>query len=352
MLIPEPRRDATRPRAKIRLDTMEKNLLGCTSLPLPRLGLRSILFGWRTDEASAHAILDTYREHGGALIQGPAFQLADPHATNLSNAADRIVRRWWQGRGVPRAELILSARCHPGAAPTAGLTDRLMAACDGALERLGTDYLDLFVLDASDRTLPLAAAREALDVLVRTGRVRYLAMAGAQAWRAADTLRLDPRRNHCRLEALQADYSLHRRAHVETELMDLCAEHRLSLIARVALGAERATAAPGGNWLREHFAEGSRHHLARTTATIAANHGATPSQVALAWVLHHAAVTTALVSAYSASHLHELLDAANLALTAEDLADLNRASRSQRLTLAAGRPHMRQSTWLSTFAGS
>lgn len=329
---------------------MKKNLLGCTSLPLPRLGLRSILFGWRTDEAGAHAILDTYREHGGAFIQGPAFHLADPHASNLSNAADRIIRRWWQDRDIPRADLILSARCHPGAAPTVGLTDRLLAACDGALERLGTDYLDLFVLDASDRTLPLDAAREALDVLVRTGRVRYLALAGAQAWRAADTLRLDPRRNHCRLEALQADYSLHRRAHVETELMDLCAEHRLSLIARVALGAERAAAAPGADWLRDHFAEGSRHHLARTTAIIAASHGATPSQVALAWVLHHAAVTTALVSAYSAGHLRELLAAVDLALTAEDIAELNRASRSQRLTMAAGRPHLRPSSRRPVFA--
>jgi len=332
------------------MNTMEKNLLGCTSLPLPRLGLRSIPFGWRTDEASAHAILDTYRENGGAFIQGPAFHLADPHATHLSHVADRIVRRWWQARGIPRAELILSARCHPGAATATTLTDRLVAACDGALERLGTYYLDLFVLDASDRDLPLAAAREALDLLVRTGRVRYLALTGVQAWRAADSLRLDPRRNHCRIEAMQADYSLHRRFHVETELMDLCSEHRQSLIARVALGAERTAVAPVGAWLSDRYAEGSRHHLARTTAAIAASHGATATQVALAWVLHHPAVTTALVSAYSVSHLRELLDATNLVLPVETLVDLNRASRSQRLALATSRPPPRASTWRSAFA--
>lgn len=331
---------------------MKKNLLGCTSLSLPRLGLRSLPFGWRTDEASAHAILDTYLENGGNFIQGPAFYLADPHATNLSNAADRIVRRWWQARGLPRAELILSAHCHPGTATTATLADRLVAACDGALERLGTDYLDLFVLDASDRDLTLAAARSALDILVRTGRVRYLALTGIQAWRAADTLRLDPRRNHCRIEALQADYSLHRRALVETELIDLCAAHRQSLIARVGLAAERTHGAPGGTWLREQFSEGSRHHLMRTTAAVAAHHGATASQVALSWVLHHPAVTTALVSAYSSSHVRELLGAANLALSAEDLADLNRASRSQRLTLTANRPQARRPASLPVYAGA
>lgn len=308
---------------------MEKHLLGCTSLPLPRLGLRSTAFGWRTDESSAHAILDAYREAGGNLIQGPAFHLADRDASDLSNASDRIVRRWWQARGLPRAELILSARCHPGAAAAGDLAGRLVAACDAALERLGTDHLDLFVLDASDRDLPLAAARGALDLLVRTGRVRYLALTGAQAWRAADTLRLDPRRNHCRLEALQADYALHRRAHVETELMDLCAEHRLSLIAQVAPGAERA-------------GDGSRQHLARAVDTIAAQHGATPAQVALAWVLHHPAVTTALVSAHSAAHVRELIGATDLALGAEAVADLNRASRAQRLTLAAARPQPRR----------
>ena len=331
---------------------MKKNLLGCTSLPLPRLGLRSLPFGWRTDEANAHAILDAYLENGGNFIQGPAFHLADPHATQLSHVADRIVRRWWQARGIPRADLILSARCHPGAATAGNLADRLVAACDGALERLGTDHLDLFVLDASDRELPLTAAREALDLLVRTGRVRYLALTGVQAWRAADTLRLDPRRNHCRIEALQADYSLHRRALVETELMDLCAAHRQSLIARVGLAAERTRGAPGGTWLREQFAEGSRHHLMRTTAAVAAHHGATASQVALSWVLHHPAVTTALVSAYSPSHVRELLGAANLALSAEDLADLNRASRSQRLTLAANRPQARRPALSPVYAGA
>lgn len=321
---------------------MEKNLLGCTSLHLPRLGLRSHTFGWRTDEPTAHAILDRYRKHGGNFIQGPAFQLANHHATNLSNMADRIVRRWWHARGIPRAELILSARCHPGAATPGYLTERLVDACDGTLERLGTDYLDLFVLDSSDGNLPLAAARDALDLLVRTGRVRYLALAGAQAWRAADTLRFDPRRSHCRLEALQAEYSLHRRTHVETELMDLCAAHRMSLIAQVAPRAEPAAVGSRDSGLPERCGDGSRQHVARTTAAIASNHRATTSQVALAWVLHHPAVTTALVSANSPAFLEELTGALDLRLAAEDLAALNRASRSQRLTLPAHRHHPRR----------
>lgn len=316
---------------------MEHQLLGCTSFLLPRIGLRTINFGWRTDESTAHAILDAFQAHDGRFIQGSTFHLAESQAIDFPNMADRIVGRWWRSRGVPRQELILSTRCHVGTVANDRLTDRLAAACDGALKRLGSDYFDLFVCDVSGQDLPVTKVREAMDHLVRTGRVRYLAIAGAAAWRSAETVRFDSRRNHCRIEALQAEYSLHRRTHVEVEFIDLCVAHRMGFIAQFPPEPPPLPSGgmPGARLGRSHVV--GRRPLVRLIHTLAGDHGVTPAQISLAWVLHNPAVTAAVVSASSVDQVGPLLRSLEIRLSSEQLEHLDRASREQRVVLTGRR---------------
>lgn len=324
---------------------MEKQILGCTSRKLSRLGLGSMNFGWRADEASSRAILDAYRTLGGTLIQGLSYHLADRRAVNLTSAADRIVRRWWQSRRISRQEIVLSTRVNPGHQGTVGrqnLMDRVVSACDESLRRLGTDHLDIFVLDCSDRSLPMEPLRSAMDILVRTGRARYLALANVQAWKAADSIRGAPDHNHCRIEAIQADYSLHRRLQAETELLDLCAKHRLGFIAQVPLPTGLVStrlAMPTeadrhrSDWIGDSLSKAGSHHITRSTAENARQRRFSAAQIALAWVLHNPAVTSAIINAYSVSHLHDLAGALEVDLSGDDLVNLNRVSRVQCHTL-------------------
>ncbi len=316
---------------------MEHLLLGCTSLALPRIGLRTTNFGWRTDESTAHAILDAFQAQAGSFLQGSTFHLAGPQAIDFPNLADRIVGRWWRSRGVPRHELIFSTRCHVGSVAAHELADRLAVACDGALKRWGTDYFDLFVLDVSDEGLTVAGAREAMDHLVRTGRVRYLAITGAAAWRSADLVRFDPLRNHCRIEALQADYSFQRRTRAETEFLDLCLARRMGFIAQVPPASllPSPDLTPRHGLVRSHA--GGRRPLDRLVHALACEYEGTPAQIALAWVLQNPAVTAALINASGVAQIRQLVRGLEVRLSAGHLEQLDRASRDQRHVLPGRR---------------
>lgn len=318
--------------------------LGRTGLKVSELCIGTLNFGWTTDEAAAFDILDTFYAAGGNFIQcaaiGPTLSL--PSAS--TSVTEEIVGRWMASRRIPRAAVILGTRLSLRASRLAGLSLRRLT-CERAREsmhRLRTDYLDFLVFDWNETLLPLQYTLEAFDAAVRRSFVRYIGAANFPTWRVVESLGLAFRRNQSRMELLQGDYSLMTRARFEPEAMALCEEQMLGFIATSPLAGgflTRAKSRPIRTLsprvrLHRHFQNTYGDMALAALAGVAARHEASLAQVALAWVLHNPAVTSAMVGVRSAADVRELAAASELRLTDDDLRQLTLATEAEEVRIA------------------
>lgn len=324
---------------------MKQRTFGCTGTRLSEFCLGTMNFGWRIGETTSFAILDAFHTEGGNFIQALApIPESDDGPASVA-ASESVVGRWWRARGLSRSALFLATRVHawvPPAEAGRALATQLQQTVQSSLVRFQTDYLDLLICEWPGPQRVTTAMREALDQLVRSGQVRYVAFAGLRGWQVLDEIHGGYQRNHTRIDALQADYSLLARAPVETELAGVCDAYRLGFVARSPLaggllakreGASLALGPSRLRWLIERYGFDGGAKVVRAINEVANEHDFTPVQVALAWVLHGPHVTSALIGANSVALLHELLGAGEVALDASALAHLDRASTVQRLRL-------------------
>ncbi len=317
--------------------------MGRTGLKISELCLGTLNFGWKTDENTAFAILDAYRAAGGNFIQatnhGPELSLPSVAAT----FSEEIVGRWWKSRQLRREDLFLATRIYvrqPLEGGEAAFSAVVREACQDSLRRLQTDWLDLVIFEWNEGLVPIRVSLEGFDHAVRGGMARYLGAAGFPVWRVADSLGRAYLRSHCRFEAIQADYSLIRRARFEPEAMALCQEQRLGFFARSPLaGGFLASRRDFGNvfhtarrdWLVERFGNAYGEAALSVVADVALHHDVTSARVALAWVLHNPSVTSAVVGVQSVAQLEELAQASVLPLSAVDLARLDHATAAEEI---------------------
>lgn len=325
---------------------IKQRTLGRTSLQISELCLGTLNFGWKTDETSSFAILDAYRALGGNFIQatGQAFDLPLPSAS--TNFSEEVIGRWWQSRRIPRGDLILATRINVRQPPPGGGTfvSLVRQKCQESLRRLKTTYLDILIFEWSDGLLPIRETLEAFDGLVRGGFVRFIGASNFPVWRVADVIGRAYLRNHCRMEVLQADYSLMTRARFEPEAMSLCQEQRLGFFARAPLsggffarrdGSGEILDSSRRDWLAERFGNAYGDVGFAAVNDVAARHEASPSQVALAWVLHNPSVTSAVLGVRSPAQLNELAGASQLRFSERDHAQLAEATATEEVRVAA-----------------
>ena len=217
--------------------------------------------------------------------------------------------------------------------------DRIRAACDASLRRLGVDHVDLFQLHAPDPDVPLEDTLEALDDLVRAGKVRAVGASNFPAWLLAYAVAVQEHEGWARFAALQPQYSLVERS-VEAEILPFCRWAGLGVLPWGPLGAGFLTgryardAAPPPGSRMDGAADDLEEAPARRAVErnfravdaareVAAELGATVSQVAVAWLLHQPGVTAPIVGPRTPEQLDELLGASDLALDDDQLARLS-----------------------------
>lgn len=325
-------------------DMINLRIMGRTGLKLSELCLGTLNFGWKTDERTSLAILDAYHAAGGNFIQGTSHAPDITLPSASARVSEEIVGRWWTTRSVRRADLFLATRLHLRLSPgnEGALAEAVRRACQDSLRRLQTNYLDMVIFEWSDGLVPIRHSLEVFDQVVRAGLARYIGAGGFPAWRIVDTLGRAHLRNHCRMEAVQADYSLMTRARFEPEIMPLCLEQRLAFFARSPLAggflARRAGGKVGNasrrDWLTDRFENPYGDAALAAVGDVAARHEVSTAQVALAWVLHNPAVTSAIVGVRSVAQLNELLLASQLKLIAPDLAQLGDATVAEEVLVA------------------
>lgn len=331
---------------------IKQRTLGRTGLKISELCLGTLNFGWKTDETNSFAILDAYHAAGGNFIQTAVHPAEFPLPAASANASEELVGRWWRSRGLSRDQLFMATRIQVRSwhADVGAFGEWIRQECHASMQRLKTNYIDMVIFEWGEGLLPIGQTLKAFDQIVRTGLTRFIGSANFPAWRVSDSLARAHLGNHSRMEALQADYSLMTRARFEPEVMSLCLEQRLGFFARSPLAGGFLIGRNARNdvfsstrrrWLTERFANAYGDAALAAVRNVASRHEVSSGQVALAWVLHNPAVTSAIIGVGSVAQLNQLVRATDLGLEKRDLLQLNHATEAEVIQLGGGFAHGR-----------
>ncbi len=317
---------------------MEFRNLGRTGLKVSELCLGTMQFGWTADEALSFKILDAALEAGVNFID-----TADIYSTwvdgNPGGIAEKIIGNWMKGSGIGRDRVIIATkvRGRMGVGPNdEGLSRvHILNAVEGSLKRLGTDYIDLYQTHWYDENTPIDETLAAMDDLIKAGKVRYIGCSNYPAWRLTESIMSAENKRLHRFEALQPHYSLVHRAEFEGELADVCSNYSIGVIPYSPLAGGFLT----GKYRRDKTPESQRSKSASKyfsernwilldqIGSIADEFGGKSiSQIALAWLLSDALITSPIIGPRTLEQLQDNLGAAGIRLSKEQKNTLDKAS--------------------------
>jgi aryl-alcohol dehydrogenase-like predicted oxidoreductase len=319
---------------------MEYRQLGHSGLRVSALTLGTMTFGGRggfsavgaTDVTGARRQVDMCLDAGVNLID-----TADVYSSGLS---EEIVGEVITGR---RDSLLVSTKVRMGMGDgpnDAGLSrHHVISGCEASLRRLGTDHIDIYHVHEWDGQTRLEETLSALSTLVSAGKVRYLAASNYAGWQLMKALALADGRGLERFAAQQVYYSLEARD-AEYELLPLAVDQGLGILVWSPLaggllsGKYRRDSSPSGQtrqlsgeWNEPPVRDQEKlYDTIEVLFDVAGAHGASPAQVALAWLLGRPAVTSVIIGARTDEQLRDNLGAAELSLTADERAALDKVS--------------------------
>ena len=313
---------------------MQKRPLGPSGLDIAPLVFGGNVFGWTADEATSFALLDAFVDAGfNAIDTADAYSRWVPG--HEGGESETIIGRWLKARGRRDEVAILTkvgsdmGQGHNDLSP--GWIER---AVEASLRRLQTDRIDLYQAHWPDPRTPQEETLRAFDRLIQAGKVRAIGVSNHDADQVRQALDISAREGLAAYAAIQPHYNLYSRATFEGPLQDLAVEKGLGVITYFSLesgfltgkyrtGADVAGTSREG-MLKDKFDELGVRVLAVLDA-VARRNEAAPAQVALAWLLTQPGVTAPIVSATSTTQLAEVLKAADLTLSDQDLAELSQA---------------------------
>jgi aryl-alcohol dehydrogenase-like predicted oxidoreductase len=315
---------------------MHYRFLGRTGLKVSEICLGTQTFGWGADEATAHRLADQFVAAGGNFFD----------TSNIYNQgqSEMMLGSWLKQRG-HRSRVVVATKVFfpTGDGPNdTGLSRKhIFDQIDASLRRLQTDYVDLYQTHCYDASTPLEETLRALDDLVRAGKVRYIGASNYAPSQLMRAIMLSEHHGWARFDCLQPEYSLLVRS-TEWEILPLCRAEGLGVICWSPLAGgwlsgkyRRGQPAPpdsrvgrGDRWddLPEQRESERTWRIVETLREIAAGRGKTPAQVALNWLLQQPGVTAPIIGARTHEQLEDNLGSVGWALTADELAQLDRVS--------------------------
>ena len=307
---------------------MQHTYLGRTGLKVSRLCLGTMNFGTYTSEADSHAILDRALETHVNFID-----TADRYGRDVSMGfTEEIIGRWLAQGGGRRDQIVLATKVY--GAMGEGVNDRGLSAyhirkgCEDSLRRLQTDHIDLYQMHHVDRHTPWEEIWQAMEQLVREGKVIYVGSSNFAGLHIAQAQFAAEKRNFLGLVSEQSLYNLNART-VELELIPACRAFGLGLIPWSPLeggllgGAlQKAAAGRRANERSQATIEKHRSQLEAYEA-LCAEIGETPANVGLAWLLHNPVVTAPIIGPRTMQQFEESQRAVEIKLSDDVLARLD-----------------------------
>lgn len=317
---------------------MEIVRFGKSGVKVSRLCLGTMTFGREADEETSFRIMDRYMELGGNFL--------DTANAYTNGKTEEVVGRWLKARGT-RGQVFLATKVYNkmGPGPNEGGLSRyhMMQAIENSLRRLQTDVIDLYQIHRWDPEAPVEETLEALNDLVRQGKVRYIGCSNLQAWQLSKFLYTSEKHLWSRFISLQPIYSALNRG-IEAELLPLCEAEGLAVMVYNPLAGgmltgkyKRGEALPEGTRLQflknyyERYYVDEALDLAEHFVAAAKERGVTPAQLGLAWVMGEPRVTCPIVGARTMEQFEDTIGGLDVKLSPEERAAIPAARPGQWL---------------------
>jgi 1-deoxyxylulose-5-phosphate synthase len=318
---------------------MKTNQLGRSGLKVSEICLGTMTFGNQADQATSYAIMDVADEAGVTFFDtADVYPLGGP--PEHVGRTEEIVGSWLKERKA-RQRIVLATKCGgrvpagPGSGPNdEGLSRRhVISACEASLQRLQTDYVDLFQLHWPDLSTPIEETLRALDDLVRSGKVRYIGCSNYLAWQLADALWTSRSEHLAAFISAQPRYNMLFRM-IEDEIVPLCAAHGVGIMAYNPLaggmltGRYRSLEVPAadtrfglersGELYRRRYWNEAVVEVVRTLGETMQARGKSLTHVALRWVLDQPGISSAILGASKPEQLSDSLGGLAISLDDEE----------------------------------
>ena len=290
------------------------------------------VFGWTLDQDKSFAVLDAFYEAGGRMID-TAEGYSSWVPGNKGGESKTIIGAWLAARGV-RGEMRIATKTGMGGPPGGLRPEKVAAALAASLERLRTDYVDLYYAHRDDPQTPLDEVASGYDAVIKAGHARELGASNFTAERLEAALAAAARIGATAYTVYQPQYNLVWRDEFEGALQQLCLAHGVAVLPYYGLasgfltGKFRDPAAWAGS-PRAHaltqFSENGGWEVLAAMDRIAAETGATLPQIALAWLAAQPGIAAPLASATSPAQVKDICGAAKVTLSAEQVGELNAA---------------------------
>jgi 1-deoxyxylulose-5-phosphate synthase len=303
---------------------MQHTKFGRTGLRVSRLCLGTMTFGLQCDEAQSHAIMDKAAEGGIDFFDAAdVYPLGGGRST--AGRTEEIVGGWLAGK---RHSFIVATKCVGQMGPKPwdqGMSRKhILDAIEASLQRLKTDYVDVYQLHSFDPVTPIDEALEALDAVVTSGKARYVGVSNWMAHRVARALGRSELKGLARIDSVQPRYNMLFRT-FERDLLPLCEEEGVAVIPYNPIAGgllsgkhDRAAPPPDGRFqlgnagarYQERYWHEREFDTVDALRGLSNEAGMSMASMAVSWVLSNPAITAPIVGASKPEQLTDSLDAA------------------------------------------
>jgi aryl-alcohol dehydrogenase-like predicted oxidoreductase len=260
---------------------------------------------------------------------------------NSGGESETIIGKWLKNKDRRSVVIATKVRGRMWAGPNGEGLSRvhIVHTVEDSLRRLQTDYIDLYQLHATDDQTPLDETLEAMDKLVRDGKVLYTGVSNFPAWLLMKSLWISDVKHLTRFDSLQPHYSLLHRSEFEQELEPLCLDQGIGVIPYSPLAAgfltgkytrenrQPDTTRSSGRLIQSLINNEHAYNVVDEVKRIAAVHEVSVPQVALAWMLARPSITAPIIGARTVEQLEELIGATELELTQQEIDTLNELTK-------------------------
>lgn len=313
---------------------MDKIKLGNTDLQVSKINFGGNVFGWTLDKVASFKMLDALLDAGVNFID-----TADSYSwwAEMPGISEAIIGKWMKSRGV-RDKIVLATKVGGQVSKDTSINvskAHILKTVDESLQRLQTDYIDLYYNHFDDNSTPVEETLSAFDELIKAGKVRNIGASNISTERLNLSFQASEKNNLARYAVLQPHYNLVERKKYETEYAPLVEKYGMvslpyySLASGFLTGKYRSKddlskSVRGGG--AENYMNNKGFTILNALDSVALKHKVTPATVSLAWLLNKNTIATPIVSATKESQLEAILKAPTLKLDKEDMDGLNEAS--------------------------
>lgn len=307
---------------------MEKRQLGNSDLLVSPVAFGGNVFGWTIEEKTSFGLLDKFVAAGFNLID-----TADVYSNwvpgNKGGESETIIGNWLKARN-NRDKIIIATKV--GGDMGQGKKDtskkHILKAVEDSLQRLQTDYIDLYQTHWDVETIPVEETLETYTELIKQGKVRWIGASNMTLARLTESLAASRKNGYAEYQSLQPLYNLYDREQFEKDIEQFCLDNNLGVLSYYSLASgfltgkykmeEDFSKSQRGGGVKKYMTERGRKIISVLDG-MAAKHRSTPAGIALAWLMARPSVTAPIASATKDSHLQAFVDAVSVKLSEEDL---------------------------------